>query len=1269
MMHTSFSFPWLVTAALLSLPGTATLSLDIGAEQAAKGRFRSGPIGAEAEIEEEHRLSMGYATPHTDWAQPYAQGTTEVLFFTAMSRRDTYAREIIELMQRFDLAAQAVYYATGFDDPPNIWVGGKLGEARMLRLLEKPRAVYLVQHLTLEQFPPEARARLVSALKAGAGRVLMGGDDSGLLKAEGQPQSPPESLSSLPQCEVYGLGMGRVARLPARPVLGYQPGWEVEYDHWQERLGRALLWAANKPPKYRLQVSVEPASISWGDLPSKAVQVSWEGRAEGPFRLEVRLRRADGMHLNLGTRGVSGPRGQEKFELPRLRADHYYLEVWAKVAKEVETWAVQPFEVNTSRSVALSINPQWGETGDRIRGTVDLKGTELPGEMIHVEVLDTAGRIIARQPPEAATKDRASFEVVLESWFPMLIRVEAIVTSDGREVRTASQLCRVTHRRHDSYNTVIWGCPYGTLAPHFQRRMMDLGVTCVLEVGRAQLEQAAFDAPWVPTAGDGLDVAPQGLDANGVRVGGDWNDPERQKLRRKALMELRRDDRQHGVFVYNLGDEILTFGSSLGAHDTEAYRCYLKETYGTIAALNESWNTTHHDFSEVGPELTPAGFQRGLRDKFDNISKLNDAWKSNHEDFQRIPLPTSPSEPGWMVALEARNNEISALEGKNYARWYDRRAFQAHNFVEQARRLQQDFRTLDPQARTGFEGQFTFESTFGHGRVEDLDLIVRTMDFWVTYSGTKDEVIRSIAPRGLIRSSWIGYSKTPGEEQRRFWKTILNGANSTWWWECQGTGNWHGFLAPDFSPYEHNREFLDDLRMAQEGLVEELNHSEILDDQIAILYSMPSNLGRNLEKGPTFGASDRRIYDDLSWIQLIRDLGLQFRYVTDRMLRQGEFEKGRFKVLILPRVEALGPKETEVIREFAQAGGMVIADLRPGLYDGHCKPLERGALDDLFGVRREGNREAVISPFRIDGAVAGQGVTLSWDEDNAREAFQRDGLYDVDKQFGPRIDPAILLAGGKAQGHAAGSPVCITHDVGKGQTLLLNFSMISSFPTRYFGSSIGGPWNSENALESPREWLEFAGTLFRAAGVAPAVGVADVVGGPVGNLEVFRWKKGESQMLALYRGYGTFEPVRVKMAKEMYVHDLMEGRSLGMVSGFTTALLPNRARFFVLSPAPELQIQLSLDRGQLTAGQRVSVRLSVPHSEGEHALRVRILNPRGADAFRLAKKVWVVGQKPIEVVIATAFNDAPGAYTVKATGIAGNMASEVFELTAPPPNK
>ena len=66
------------------------------------------PAAATPTLEQEQEIRASFVTPHTKWAKPYAGGTTRVLFFS--DYKNTQAREIVELMQRFEVQADAAYY-------------------------------------------------------------------------------------------------------------------------------------------------------------------------------------------------------------------------------------------------------------------------------------------------------------------------------------------------------------------------------------------------------------------------------------------------------------------------------------------------------------------------------------------------------------------------------------------------------------------------------------------------------------------------------------------------------------------------------------------------------------------------------------------------------------------------------------------------------------------------------------------------------------------------------------------------------------------------------------------------------------------------------------------------------------------------------------------------------------------------------------------------------------------------------------------------------
>jgi hypothetical protein len=344
----------------------------------------------------------------------------------------------------------------------------------------------------------------------------------------------------------------------------------------------------------------------------------------------------------------------------------------------------------------------------------------------------------------------------------------------------------------------------------------------------------------------------------------------------------------------------------------------------------------------------------------------------------------------------------------------------------------------------------------------------------------------------MVRSNWMGYDKDANGLLFYYWRTFTRGSDSVFFWMCQGVGNFHGFLAPDLSPFTATRELLADTQITRDGLGDLLLQYPRSDDGIALLYSMPSESASGLENGPTFGTSQapmnavNHANEHAAWYQAIWDQGLQFTYVTDRMLKTTPLDAKRYKILILPRTDALGPEAAKAIRAYVEAGGTVIADIRPGLYTDHCKPRAAGCLDDLFGIKRGEDKPAKIADLHIDGKFGALPLALSW---SIAEARAQGGAL-----LGPRVDPAGTVTTGTACGKADGVPICIIHKVGKGQAVLLNFTLATSFTQRYLQLHL-----PENKARTPEPFSRFLGNLFATAGVTPPLTRARLKPGSCGK--------------------------------------------------------------------------------------------------------------------------------------------------------------------------
>jgi len=379
----------------------------------------------------------------------------------------------------------------------------------------------------------------------------------------------------------------------------------------------------------------------------------------------------------------------------------------------------------------------------------------------------------------------------------------------------------------------------------------------------------------------------------------------------------------------------------------------------------------------------------------------------------------------------------------------------------------------------------------------------------------------------------------------------------------------------------------------------------------------------------------------VSWHRAIRALGLQFEYVTDRMLRRDAFHPEDYKVLILSQCEAIGPDEARVIRDFVRGGGAVIADVRPGLYDERCKPLKAGALDDVFGVRHTANVGAVAVPGRIHGALGGRNVTAE--------------IADA------RVNPAVEVTTGTALGQAGDSPICILNRFGKGRAILLNFTM-NSFP------NLSLPQTEEAAAD-------FLDALFASTGVQWPVRMVDGEGRRMRNLEAVRWKTGDDlEVVAFYapldRGRHLIYPdhyrggdcwtdrtnpsagasVRIVLPRARHITEIGAVRDPEPATTFTIHLRPRIPSFVVLSDRPLRSPVLKPATSAGERGEALVMQVGIPDAQGLHALTIRATGPDGRPAPWFDRTVMIDGQGA-EIRLPLAHNEQTGAWTVEATDL------------------
>ncbi|MGD9497638.1 MAG: beta-galactosidase, partial [Armatimonadota bacterium] len=1012
------------------------------------------------EVEEDHSLATSLVTPHKAWGRGHVGGPIRALFFVLSGHYGsdwgepgTRLREVVELAQRFDIEADAVWFAHRGD----VWSfhAGQMGQDRAERLLARPYDLYVIAGFPFERLPGKTQYQILERVVAGAGLICCNDAPSEYLTAKrqitptpqalvaGLPAIPtgPELAPQLPEKVVtaYQLRGGRAVRL-AYPAFALTPtgnfSWRglVDYDYRMLLVGRAALWAARR--EGAVEVTAVQGAVALAEPGAEAAggaQVTLATAGDRPVEvtLELELRRpSDGESWELPAQRVTvaADRGATvAVTLPRVRAGEYYLDVIARSARGVEACGAGNVLVTSDYGVeAVSLDRSFVEAGEAISGTATLRGQPPAGSILRLRFRDSYGRNVAQQDlPVNPGQTAYGFEYAPDPNATIEIRVEAVLLSEGEEVEMAQSYFTVPKRRQGRMNFVQWDTPRDVLGFYQWEVLKRAGWQVALLGSMGGVTQQppalrASDISIVPYSTRILDPK----DENGFMEPVCWNDEPAVDEHVQRIVDNQALLREQGVFVYSLGDEGVTKGCCVHPACIEAYRRWLQQQYGTIEALNASWGESYASFDQVD-----------LLDRNDNME-----------------LASQQSCP---------------------PRWYDRQAFARWNLSHFVSRFVDAYARLDPHALTGYEG------TGGFG--DDYDAICTTNTFYGPYPSIGDDIVRSIYPRERVRSNWMGYSKTADALSDAAWRMVMKGMDSIWWWMWDGFGSWRGYVRPTMDLWPATAEVTEEMRPVQRGLGDLLLSSEVAYSGIAVFYSVPSALAGGLEAANTF-TRPQAVHE--AWTELTYELGLDLRYLTRRLLIGGELDTDEFSVLLLPFTQAIGPDEAEAIGRFVAEGGTVIADVRPGVFDAHCRALEPGALDELFGITRIGRGAATTAAVSLSAELGGRQI-------------------DVDLGEVP-VDADVRPASARALAQAGEAPLLLVNEVGRGRAVLLNFQLPASR-------------DDEAVATAARELL---GALYELGGARAPIAVSAPDGGGLPFSETRVWRNG----VAL--GFGSYRKVR-----------------------------------------------------------------------------------------------------------------------------------------------
>src|SRR5215813_10573973 len=381
------------------------------------------------------------------------------------------------------------------------------------------------------------------------------------------------------------------------------------------------------------------------------------------------------------------------------------------------------------------------------------------------------------------------------------------------------------------------------------------------------------------------------------------SDPEWLTAIGERLAAAARSNAPYRPLFYNLGDEpgiadlsaFWDFDHS--PHSLAGFRAWLRGRYGTLAALNRQWGSSHRSWDAVIPDGTTEAMQRA------------DQNYSSWSDFKE-----------WMDVAFARALQVGA----------------------------DAVHSVDPTAYVAIEGA----QQPGWGGY-DYARLSAVLDVIEPYSiGGNVELIRSLSPRTIILTT---ANAQGSQEKHRVWRELLHGSRGLILWDAKSEFvRSDGRLGPrglDAEPY------FTEIRRGAGALV--INSERPLAP-IAVLYSQRSLrlewMDEQRPKGKAWTKRSASSDEDgpLRWrreslSRLLEDLGRPYRFVTSEEVERGDLAKRGYRVLILSHALSLGDQEARAVQTFVEHGGVLMADGGPGVYDEHGRRLSTLRLPDFFG--------------------------------------------------------------------------------------------------------------------------------------------------------------------------------------------------------------------------------------------------------------------------------------------------------------------------------
>lgn len=657
------------------------------------------------------------------------------------------------------------------------------------------------------------------------------------------------------------------------------------------------------------------------------------------------------------------------------------------------------------------------------------------------------------------------------------------------------------------------------------------------------------------------------------------------------------------------------------------------------------WFYAHCDEAGVADLVAPwdfcfdprtlAAMRKWLLDEYGSLEGINREWGTDFKSMGDVtPLTT---------------DEMMARGDDNLSPWADHRHFMNRAFADVLSAGTRAVREEDPKAYIGLVG-CQMPAAFGG---YDYWLLSQVMECIEPYNiGNNREIWRSLVPEKPAVTTAFGFGDW---EVWRLWFQMLHGDLGIIIYDEE-----FRYLDENGEPTELGASIAPTYRELAGGLRKQLAYMERVEEPIGIHYSHPSVTahwmlevrprGKDwIERESWHDRQDSEFYRlRESWTKVIEDNLRQYDFIAYGQLENGDFDDMNCRVMILPQSIAMSEAECDALRRFVERGGVLVADCRTALMDEHCRMLDGGRLDDVFGIRRT-NLEFAPGPAGL-APVERHGI--GWV-----------GKGDLDMMSAAEPGVAALEGAVACYEDSAGTPAVIVNRYGNGTAVYLN-----AVVTDYHRWRLKPPEH-----EGLAKLME---SLLCAAGVERRWDLTTGDGAPPHGIEVHPWRRGDMWILALHRNYqlrvselGPPEyqsqaaleadmPLVLSFDAPKAVYDQRRGVFLGKSQRFELDL--PRYEPVILTVLGEPVGALGIDAPEAAApGDLLDVRLGLAGTAADrtHAFRVKVFGPDGAEMEMHTETIAAAGGRA-RWRVPIAVSDPEGDYTLKVRDVATGAAAE-----------